>query len=118
MQNEFIPYEQALVLKSLGFKELCFGWYQNGRLKIEMHPLNTGNQTAMRDVDCNAPTFRQAFRFLREKFNLNFEITVGATGYNAFVKDFFYNEKNRLQEFTYEEAELACLQKMIDLTCL
>jgi hypothetical protein len=27
MNKEFIPYEQAVVLKELGFNEGCFGYY-------------------------------------------------------------------------------------------
>jgi hypothetical protein len=27
MNREFIPYEQALALKELGFDEPCFGWW-------------------------------------------------------------------------------------------
>ena len=27
MEKEFIPYEQALALKELGFDEPCFGYY-------------------------------------------------------------------------------------------
>ena len=27
MKNEFIPYEQALALKGLGFDEQCFSFY-------------------------------------------------------------------------------------------
>ena len=27
MDKEFIPYEQALALKELGFDEPCFRWY-------------------------------------------------------------------------------------------
>ena len=27
MNKEFIPYEQALALKELGFDEPCFGYY-------------------------------------------------------------------------------------------
>ena len=29
MENEFIPYEQALALKELGFDEPCIGYYYN-----------------------------------------------------------------------------------------
>ena len=32
MEKEFIPYEQALALKELGFDEHCFGLYENGKL--------------------------------------------------------------------------------------
>jgi len=27
MKNEFVPQEQALALKELGFDEPCFGWW-------------------------------------------------------------------------------------------
>jgi hypothetical protein len=27
MEKEFISYEQALILKELGFNEPCFGWW-------------------------------------------------------------------------------------------
>jgi hypothetical protein len=27
MEKEFIPYEQALALKELGFDEPCFAWF-------------------------------------------------------------------------------------------
>ena len=32
MKNEFIPYEQALQLKELGFNEQCFGYYVGNEL--------------------------------------------------------------------------------------
>ncbi len=32
MKNEFIPYEQALALKELGFNEGCLMWYNKTEL--------------------------------------------------------------------------------------
>lgn len=64
LEKEFVPYQEALELKELGFDEPCFGWYQSCRLKIETHPLNLSNQTYMKGEDCFAPTFSQAINFL------------------------------------------------------
>ena len=59
MNKEFVPYEQALALKELGFDEPCFGYYDEG-----------GNlYTEMVEV-LKAPLYQQAFRFFREKHNV------------------------------------------------
>ena len=31
MKKEFIPYEEALALKKLGFDEKCYGYYDDGK---------------------------------------------------------------------------------------
>lgn len=67
MEKEFIPYEQALALKELGFDEPCFGtWDRPDKLWIG-HVLGidyTPDDTIL------APTFSQVFRFFREKYLL------------------------------------------------
>ncbi len=35
MNKEFIPYEQALALKELGFDEPCFAWYVSEKHGLE-----------------------------------------------------------------------------------
>jgi hypothetical protein len=59
-----------------------------------------------------APTFSQAFRWFREKHNLGHMIN--GIGFESFVMNVggivaIFNVK------TYEEAELACLRKLIQL---
>ena len=108
MEKEFVPYEQALALKELGFDEPCFGWY--GPTGI----LNDWDKT-----DTLAPTYSQAFRFFREKHNLIGLVEGGyADGKNIFTyiiwndfKDDWCNE----YVSTYEEAELECLKKLIEI---
>ena len=70
MKKELISYNDSLMLRELGFDEACFAWYSKGQLILEHHIIFTGDQSYMREEDCNAPTFSQAFRFFREKFNL------------------------------------------------
>jgi len=110
MNKEFIPYEQALELKELGFDEECLAIYNINE------ELETGYYQNKYVIA--APLYQQAFRWFREKHNLLYTIeevweedteyyVVEITTHNR-VDDF-------LQECTYEEAELACLKKLIEL---
>jgi len=122
MKNEFIPYEQALELKELGFDEPCLAFY-NGKF-LESTDYNFDNSTPKDIGLCIvAPTFSQAFRWFREKSfichvtndlsdtcRLHDEIYVYVMtkGYGTLI--------DRSEEYrTYEEAELACLKKLIEI---
>ena len=98
MNKEFIPYEQALELKELGFKkDNDFGLLYKGD-------------------DIPSILYQQAFRWFREKYDLDYEITyAGKKGeYHAFVDEYIYgNNGSSPSIFSYEEAELACLKKLI-----
>jgi hypothetical protein len=122
MEKEFIPYEQALALKELGFDEPCFGFYYtlNGRdwkfvEKTEYHRLddemNIGGKFTI-----SAPLWQQAFDWFREKYVLSSWI------YNSDVKKYWFTilqngriVKSHKELLTYEEAELECLKKLIEI---
>ena len=120
-QQEFIPYEQALELKQLGFYEPCFGEWQN--LKIGKN-LVVDEEDRIYDIsilgaDIKAPLYQQAFRWFREKYELIFHIECD---YNSFLgyKDGYipiYSLYPYIHDCykTYEEAELACLKKLIEI---
>jgi hypothetical protein len=114
MKNQFIPYEQALKLKALGFDEECLGYYDGSKtpmVKLTKHST------------ISAPLYQQAFRWFREKYNIEHN--------NRPVKQFDNDNKNReisffidgifisnlrvTGQYTYEEAELACLNKLIEI---
>jgi hypothetical protein len=119
MTKEFVPYEEALVLKELGFDELCLGYYtiySDGEVKLFT------SDKGFRNLE--APTFSQAFRWFREKYNLNHVITVADFGkYESGNPDFqcaIYSKDpllitNMDKYNTCEEAELACLRKLIEI---
>jgi hypothetical protein len=112
MEKEFVPYELALRLKVLGFDEPCFGFYD----EWDNNKAIGGNYPC--DGINSAPLYQQAFRWFREKFGLNHEISYAGreSEYNAFVNDYVYgNNSNSPSVFTYEEAELACLEKLIEI---
>jgi hypothetical protein len=122
MEKEFIPYEQALALKELGFDEPCFGWYaHNGVYTGYSIKNSTINELNMIKNSCSTPLYQQAFRWFREKYNLDKVIypTLGSEG-NYYINIFKnYNSDNSLywncSYETLEEAELECLKKLIEI---
>ncbi len=140
MNKEFVPYEIALKLKELGFNEPCFAMWTKGLSEFEygsmMLPRIFSSKFRLNDTQsCQsyvnnpdtpfgvaAPTFSQAFKFFREKCNLisnlqyygnwNFEI-FRITELAEPIDDLDINYT--FKGGTYEEAELECLKKLIEL---
>lgn len=120
MNKEFIQYTEALELKELGFDEPCFGYYQGGTNNLITEQIiksqGDGNW-------CLAPLYQQAFRWFREKHKL--DSMVQPTYSPKYQYRMFHIEgKTKVQiygdymgkEFnTYEETELACLIKLIEI---
>jgi hypothetical protein len=128
MDKEFIPYEQALELKELGFDEPCFGYHLDNKFQFfaDVRSCNTNSEFKFYPT---APTYSQAFRFFREKYNLR-----GFIGFRPNVKQFDchvydmslsgkeYVKQRTMEEYnkdpkvgTYEEAELECLNILIKI---
>ena len=101
MNKEFIPYEQELEMKDLGFiaEPIIDSWR-------------------------SLTLYQQAFRWFREKHKINavIEITIESQWYfsiynlaakrNAEIEDTIDYKEGFI---TYEEAELACLKKLIEI---
>ena len=114
MEKEFIPYEQALALKELGFDEPCFREYYYGKLSYD--EIFNG-QTTHSDLAL-APTFSQAFRWFREKYEYEVSIhkLIEENGYMASIGwEGVEDIMEQVEGNTYEEAELACLIKLIEI---
>jgi hypothetical protein len=115
MNKEFISYEQALALKELGFDENCLARFDGGgfRMLPTYDPLK--NNEIKESWFCVTPLYQQAFRWFREKYFMNNFIY-------HYKKDdiinFAYNVNDNIfkSDFkTYEEAELKCLKKLIEI---
>jgi hypothetical protein len=117
MKKEFIPYEQALTLKELGFNEECFGYYVITTLLI-----TTDNVYDSKEIPViKAPLYQQAFRWFRDNHDLVHRINRDGGYWICAILDLYDEEdQGAIEEFidcypaTYEEAELACLQKLIE----
>ena len=126
MNKEFIPYEQALELKKLGFNEPCFFAFDNCSTPMRCTDLRT-NEQQFYGVNYNSstytsqPTYSQAFRWFREKYKIVHEIQFGSGkiwiryGYNSFVRGLEVDNNNGEFYHTYEEAEFACLKQLIEI---
>jgi len=126
MNKEFIPYEQALELKELGFDELCIAYYDqwvdtNNEVK---QMFRVGEIKGVFENITPAPLYQQAFRWFREKYNLFGCIDLQVcTPSHWFIRidkieinDYLYHSEDKDIRFnTYEEAELACLIKLIEI---
>ena len=118
MEREFVPYNLALELKELGFFEECLGfyiwqsWNNNSRLEI-------GNDDEYTCKTIKAPLYQQAFGFFREKYGLHYiickNIQMDGYGYREVILIPYMEENENTIFKTYEEAELECLVKLIEI---
>ena len=125
MDKEFCNYTQALALKELGFDEPCMAIYysKDKSFSWHHHKDHTNNEPTLDSGEFNisAPTYSAAFRFFRERHDMHHGI--GFTGSWYYDIDSMKNTENAVYEVahkwnmkTYEEAEKACLEKLIEIT--
>ena len=120
MENkEFVPYDIALELKQLEFDEPCFAWYVSKDYGVEIGMVIKSDLIKEAIL---APTFSQAFRFFREKHNLYSVCFPELDKWVIEIKELKGFEGNPavigypdLEYTSYEEAELACLIKLIEI---
>jgi len=95
MKKDWIPFEVALELKQLGFDEPCSRFYL---------------------MYLPAPTYSQAFRWFREEWAIHSWIRPNLVIDIPITYQFLINDDIDEDWYhTYEEAELACLKKLIEI---
>jgi hypothetical protein len=138
---DFVPYELALELKQLGFDEPCLGHYQD-RDETTLHGAvatsknvyfsigETNKGFIVRNSPISncvlAPTYSQAFRWFRDKHQLihhmywvykkmydGVDWIFHIKGINMINNNVVPHDETRFE--TYEEAELECLKKLIEI---
>jgi hypothetical protein len=126
MNKEFVPYELAVKLKQLGFDEPCFARFNNdGDLLIahtEKYIIDNGVDRS--EFFTLSPLFQQAFRWFREKHDFSHAINKTYGGQhipyvNGEELD-LDSDCNEIEGYkwlytSYEEAELACIDKLIEI---
>lgn len=124
LESNFIPYEQALALKELGFNEPCLAKYANKDKGINL--LRTDwdtlfiNTVENNNGPISAPLYQQAFKWFREKHGMH--NAIGFNGKWYYDIDSMKNTDQCVHEVghkwdmdTYEKAEQACLEKLIEI---
>jgi hypothetical protein len=129
MNKEFVPYELAVKLKELGFDEPCFAFYQieyaeviptmvDDNEQYKLTGFRTCKNSEIPEHYTSAPTFSQAFRWFREKYQLHSTITsISQESWQWHIQKPGQQLGKLYDEdfYTYEEAELACLTKLIEI---
>ena len=120
MKNLFVKYEEAKVLKELGFEDKCMGWYSSDGSFYS-------GETTIHQGLLLAPLYTQAFKWLRHLCGIHATVlrypdTTSNSLFFFNVEKYdstgkFENElfsccnRNTYARYnTYEEAELACLK--------
>jgi len=125
MNKEFVPYELAVKLKQLGFDKPCFFAFDNCSHPMRCSDLRT-NEQKFDGVNYNSssytsqPTFSQAFRWFRKKHRLDSfcrQTTLDGRSYFKISKIETDEIIKGYSNFTttYEAAELAALDKLIEI---
>lgn len=122
LEKEFVPYPEALALKSLDFDEPCFGRFDGrgknkGKIWYEMP--NTG-QDSIPVGDVLSPTYSQAFRWFREhpEWPIDSWIEPHLSQNPKQYEGFYWRrgEKVSVGVFsTYDETQLNLLRKLIEI---
>ena len=128
MENEFVPYELALAMKELGFDVNCLAAYVHttnseynigirgcGALWFDVDGLYSNSNTEM--IICSAPLNQQAFRWFREKHNIDCYIEKDRKNRYWFyiTVNTLINKSSEFCYHRYEKAELSCLEKLIEI---
>ena len=138
--TDFLEYDDALTLKKLGFNEICFKHSVHKKVcgsKVDgvcpHHNIFCVYPDCEIDKAINSiplPTYSQAFKFFRKKYNLLHElVSVQENSWLITIQDTskttshgVYNgnrwDCDDLDEnipHTYEEAEHVCLKKILEI---
>ena len=131
MEKEFVPYGLSLELEKLGFDEECFGYYVNTELDLTWKFSDCSLYQNIHNSTL-APLYQQAFRWFREKYKLSCSIELTDNSRHYYYDFTIYDSKNRDYNDEdcfdsckriyddgkfgkYEEAELECLKKLIEI---
>jgi hypothetical protein len=119
MEKEFVSYEVAVALKELLYGEHYgddyIAWYSSNK---DFHYRNMKSPVYPNNQSYIAPLKSQVFRWFREKYKLSVYITDrlhcvhDREEWKCVIDDMFYP---LLSFETYEEAENACIEKLIEL---
>jgi hypothetical protein len=119
LEKEFVPYDLAFRMKELGFDEPCLATFIHGvKGPLFQFPGSQNSVDWEGCRNCSALTWRAAFKWFRKKYNILSRIDRMRPSNRHFFE--WRESDNKLQTGeiffdTYEEAELACLEKLIEI---
>ena len=127
MNKEFLPYEQSLSLKELGFNKPCLWFYDNNGDDGFVEFLSNENGIVNNNINdiVTSPLFQQAFKWFEDNHGFFVERKI-ETNVNEII-DIEYQIKswkfkpititfeNPYDSFDKDKAELQCIKKLIEI---
>ncbi len=125
MNQEFVPFEESLELKEMGFDELCFGYYSNGQItNVDLNWVSTSinpptlidggfytmkNSDTTDELNCTAPIYSQVFKWFMETHKIDSSVME-----RKFVIESDMDLPKWFNGFkNYDETKLGCLRQLI-----
>jgi hypothetical protein len=124
---EFIKIEQAKALSLLGFSESCIGGFDDRSNELYISYNSYDGECFNREHYLLAPTYAQAFKWFREKHDLDVNIIASWADDNRIYEAEILKDSKEIKvtleyqsifgtySLIYEEAELICLKKLIEI---
>lgn len=124
MQEHFLTCEQSLAVKELGFDEPCLDRYDPRFEKLSSDIETWTQEHYPETLMIPAPLKSQFFKWVRDKYDIDREIYInhemGVKFYHYLILQLNeciieWKSKNLIRFDTYEQAEEACIDKIIEL---
>jgi len=123
--NNYVPYNQSIQLKIIGFDEPCRGCHTNIDKNVIFEFLKKPTMYSeifqAKSKHCMAPTYSEAFDFFRTVYNLDTFVYPLWDDDNVKTYVFCYGNADLQMSYdeieyqTHREAELNCLIKLISI---
>ncbi len=120
LQKDFVPYELSLKMKQLGFDEPCM-YYVDEQNNSFIYNFQTHTDEFIEWCGVtviSTPLFQQAFRWFREEHDLHYQLVPFFSDKESHAVDYYLaiaQHRPPIQVNTFEEAELECLIKLIEI---
>jgi hypothetical protein len=119
MKNEFVSPEQALALQEIDFDEPCLAYWNfyTNALNYNSYPRTFSSEDVIQ-----LPLKQQVFRWFRKRKMLGEITTIDDWNFWSFqiiledtMSAFFIAHVDSHEYSAYEEAEIACINKLIEI---
>ncbi len=113
--EEFVSFKIANQLKDLGFKEPCMAAFSKTEEGIRFEFWNDENYEKWTKI-CSAPSYRQVFKWFREKHKLSHEIQHTYKGYYPLIYKNNVITAHWIGKVSkYEKSEISCIKQLIKI---
>jgi len=68
--EELVPYNLSLIMKQLGFNELCYGYYDHTKPTSPVTSNHKNEESWLGELDCTAPHWLQAKEWILKTYDI------------------------------------------------